>query len=197
MLLIPFIESTITLSICPSNLIYLNHGAESFLRSQPGFSQSRNSPHFVGTEGSLPHSQAPATCPYPEPARSSPYPHTSLPEDPSYFIPMQASVFQVVSFLQVSPSKPCIHPACVTCPAHLSLLDLITRTVLGKEYRSLSSQLLSFPHSFVTSSLLGPNLSLTPHSQTSSAYVPPSMCATKFHTHVKNRQYYNSVGLSI
>ena len=26
-------------------------------------------------EGSLPHSQVPATCPYPEPARSSPYPH--------------------------------------------------------------------------------------------------------------------------
>jgi hypothetical protein len=28
-------------------------------------------------ESSLPHSQVPATCPYPEPARSSPYPHTS------------------------------------------------------------------------------------------------------------------------
>jgi hypothetical protein len=27
------------------------------------------------TEGSLPHSQVPATCPYPEPAQSSPYPH--------------------------------------------------------------------------------------------------------------------------
>jgi hypothetical protein len=34
-------------------------------------------------EGSLPHSQVPATCPYPEPARSSPYPHIPLPEDPS------------------------------------------------------------------------------------------------------------------
>ena len=30
-------------------------------------------------EGSLPHSQVPTTCPYPEPARSSPYPHISLP----------------------------------------------------------------------------------------------------------------------
>ena len=35
-------------------------------------------------EGSLPYSQVPATCPYPEPARSSPYPHILLPEDPSY-----------------------------------------------------------------------------------------------------------------
>jgi hypothetical protein len=26
-------------------------------------------------EGSLPHSQVSDTCPYPEPARSSPYPH--------------------------------------------------------------------------------------------------------------------------
>ena len=34
------------------------------------------------TEGSSPHSQMPATCPYPEPARSSPYPHILLPEDP-------------------------------------------------------------------------------------------------------------------
>jgi len=25
-------------------------------------------------QGSLPHSQVPATCPYPEPARSTPYP---------------------------------------------------------------------------------------------------------------------------
>ena len=29
-------------------------------------------------EGSLPHSQVSATCPYPDPARSSPYPHTSF-----------------------------------------------------------------------------------------------------------------------
>ena len=35
-------------------------------------------------EGSLPHSQVPATCPYPEPARSSPYTHILLAEDPSY-----------------------------------------------------------------------------------------------------------------
>ena len=30
-------------------------------------------------EGSLLHSQLPATCPYPEPAWSSPYPHILLP----------------------------------------------------------------------------------------------------------------------
>ena len=35
-------------------------------------------------EGSLPHLQVPATCLYPEPARSSQYPHIPLPEEPSY-----------------------------------------------------------------------------------------------------------------
>jgi len=34
-------------------------------------------------EGSLPHSQVPATFPYPKTARSSPYPYIPLPEDPS------------------------------------------------------------------------------------------------------------------
>ena len=43
----------------------------------------RNSPHFMEPEGSLPHSQVPATCPYPEPARSSPCPHIALSEHPS------------------------------------------------------------------------------------------------------------------
>ena len=32
---------------------------------------------------SLPQSQMPANCPYPEPARSSPYPDITLPEYPS------------------------------------------------------------------------------------------------------------------
>jgi len=37
-------------------------------------------------EGSLLHSQVPATCLYPEPNRSRPYPHILLPEDPSYYM---------------------------------------------------------------------------------------------------------------
>ena len=39
------------------------------------FSASQEiSSHFMEPEGSLPHSQVPANCPYPEPARSNPYP---------------------------------------------------------------------------------------------------------------------------
>ena len=42
--------------------------------------------------------------------------------------------------------------------AHPILLYLITRIVLGEEYRSLSTSLCSLLHSPVTSSLLGPNI---------------------------------------
>ena len=34
-------------------------------------------------KGSLPHSQVLATCPFPDPAQSIPYPHITLPEHPS------------------------------------------------------------------------------------------------------------------
>ena len=45
-----------------------------------------------------------------------------------------------------------------TCPTHLIRLDFITRTILGEEYRSLSSSLCNFLHSPVSPSLLGPNI---------------------------------------
>ena len=47
-----------------------------------------------------------------------------------------------------------------TCPAHLILLDFITRKVFGEQYRSLSSSLCIFLHAPLTSSLLGPNILL-------------------------------------
>jgi len=55
---------------------------------------------------------------------------------------------------------PFLSPRCATCPAHLILLDFITRAILGEEYRTFSSSLCSFLHSPITSSLLAPNIPL-------------------------------------
>ena len=64
------------------------------------------------------------------------------------------------------PHQDSIHtlssPICATCPTHLILLDFITRTILGEQYKSFSSSLCTLLHSPVTSSLLGPNI-LTLH----------------------------------
>jgi len=55
---------------------------------------------------------------------------------------------------------PLSSPILATCSAHLILLDFITRTILGEEYKSFSSSLCSLLHYPVTSSLLGPNILL-------------------------------------
>jgi len=39
--------------------------------------------HFMEPKGSLPHSQVPATFPYPVLAQTKTYPHIPLSEDPS------------------------------------------------------------------------------------------------------------------
>ena len=55
---------------------------------------------------------------------------------------------------------PLFSPIRATCPTHLILLDFITRTILGEEYRSFSSSLCNLLNYPVTSSLPGPNILL-------------------------------------
>ena len=76
---------------------------------------------------------------------------------------------------------PCLSLVHATCTANL-ILDLISRIILCEEYISVSSSLCSFLHFCVTCSLLGPNILLTPYSQTLSVSVSPSVWATRIHT---------------
>ena len=114
------------------------------------------------TKSSLPHSQDPATCPYPTPDQSSPCPpphsfkirvNIILPSTPrsSNWFSSHGSPQQ--NTLILSPIR-------ATCTANLILLHLITR-VFSEEYRSLSSLLSGLPHSPVISPLLGQHIILS------------------------------------
>ena len=109
-------------------------------------------------EGSLPHSGVPATCPYPQPARSTPNPTSWRPT--LILSSHLRLVLPSCLFPSGFPTKPLYTPLLstirVTCPAHLIILDLTTRKTLGEEYNSLSSSLCSFLHSF-----LGQNIPLS------------------------------------
>jgi len=66
------------------NLTYLlTPWTRVLLAKLTSFQLVKKFPAFMEPESSLPHSQVPATCPYPKPQRSSPCPHIPLRGDPS------------------------------------------------------------------------------------------------------------------
>ena len=78
--------------------------------------------------------------------------HPSTPRSPQWSLSLR--------FPQQDPIHPLSSPMRATCPAYLILLDFITRTILGEEYRSYSFSLSSLLHSPVTLSLLGTSILL-------------------------------------
>jgi len=74
----------------------------------------------------------------------------STPKSPQWSLSLR--------FPHQDPIHPLSSPTCATCPTHHILLDFITRTILGEEYKSFSSSLCSLFHCPVISSLLCPNI---------------------------------------
>ena len=103
--------------------------------------------------GSLLRLQEPATCPYPEPDQSSPYPDPaswrSILILSSHLLLALPSGFFPSGF----PTSPLSHTCYVPCPSNFSRFDHPNNIGWG-----VSSSLCSFLHSPFTSSLLGPNI---------------------------------------
>ena len=78
--------------------------------------------------------------------------HPSAPRPPQWSLSLRLP--------NQDPIHPPSSPICATCPGHLIILDFITHTILGEEYKSFSSSLCNLLHSPVTSSLLGLNILL-------------------------------------
>jgi hypothetical protein len=101
----------------------------------------------------------------------------------------------IISFLQISLSKPFIHffPMHATCPTHFMLLHLIILKISCNMYKLWSSSLSNFLQPPVTSTTQVQIFSPASCSRTPSIYVLSWMSGTKFHIHIKEEANYSFV----
>ena len=113
-------------------------------------------------EGSLSHSQEPASCPYSEPDQSSPRPLSNVLKIHLNIIfpstPVSSKWSVSVKFPHQIPVCTSAVPIRAIFSACRIILDLIVRIIFSEDYKSLSSALCSLLHCPVTLSLLGPNI---------------------------------------
>ena len=103
-------------------------------------------------EGSLPYSKLPTTYRYPKPVQTSPFlPH--LTSWKSFLILSSHLRLGLPSGFPTKTLYTHLAPIRATCPAHPIIHELITRTILREQYRSLNSSLCSVHHSPVTTEI--------------------------------------------
>ena len=112
-------------------------------------------------EGSLPHSQVPATCPYPKPARSSPFPHILLP---ARFILILSSHLRLglsLRFPHQNPEYTCPspHTRYMPRPSHSSRFYHLNN--IGWRVQIIKFLIMQFSPLTCYLVLLGPNILLS------------------------------------